>query len=132
MVGSKSLLMLVEDEPLVLGLLEDALTDAGFEVVAATNGTRAIAELDAAATPFAAVVTDIRLGQGPDGWTVARRARVLMPHVAVVYISGDSLHDWQRKGVTGSAYLPKPFLPGSLISVISKLLKKAETNRDGS
>ncbi len=101
---------------MVLALLEDALTDAGFQVVTATNGIHAIAELDASATRLAAVVTDVRLGAGPDGWNVARRARTLVPHMAIVYISGDSLHEHQWKGVRGSVHLPKPFLPTSLVS----------------
>ncbi len=105
-------------------LLAKSLTGAGFQVVEASDGTRANAELDAAAGRFGAVVTDIRLGPGPDGWAVARHARALAPGVPVVYVSGDSLHDWPQQGVPDSARLTKPFKAAALIRVISGLLDK--------
>ena len=39
------LLLLVEDEPLIRMNLEEELADAGFEVVVATDGKKAMAEL---------------------------------------------------------------------------------------
>ena len=68
-------ILLVEDEALIVEILTAEFADTGFDVVAASDGTRAIAELDADATRFKAVVTDIRLGEGPDGWDVGRHAR---------------------------------------------------------
>jgi DNA-binding response OmpR family regulator len=88
------MLLLVEDEPLIQLDLKDALTEAGFEVVEVTDGGKALAELDADAERFQAVVTDIRLGAGPNGWEVGRHARELVPTMAVIYMSGDSADDW--------------------------------------
>ncbi len=79
-----------------------------------SNGNRAIAELDADAARFKAVVTDIRLGKGPDGWDVGRRARELVSDMSVVYVSGDSTHDWSSKGVPESVVILKPFAPTQL------------------
>ena len=86
-------LLLVEDEPLIRLMLEKELADAGFALVVAANGRQAMAELDADAARFRAVVTDIRLGEGPDGWEVARQARELVAGIPVVYVSGDSSHE---------------------------------------
>ena len=47
------------------------------------------------------MLTDIRLGAGPDGWSVANRARELNPDMPLVYMSGDSAHQWTEHGVSG-------------------------------
>lgn len=48
-------------------LLDVALTEAGFGVVAAVSGEQARTKLDVDAARLRAVVTDIDLGPGPDG-----------------------------------------------------------------
>jgi DNA-binding response OmpR family regulator len=121
------LLLLVEDEVFILEVSESALADAGFEVVAATNGTEALAQLSADATRFGAVISDIRLGKGPDGWEVGRRARELVHDMPVVYTSGDSGHKWSSRGVPNSVMLTKPFAPAQLIAAVSTLLNQADS-----
>ena len=120
------LLLLVEDEALIRMFLQDELTEAGFELVAATNGATALAELETEAARFHGVVTDIRLGRGPDGWEIARRARELVPEMPVVYISGDSAHEWSVKGVPNSMMVSKPFVIAQIITAISTLLNEAD------
>jgi DNA-binding response OmpR family regulator len=63
--------LLVEDDELLGVLFELALCEAGYAVVRARTGAAAMAMLTAA-TPVDLVVTDIGLGDGPDGWQVAR------------------------------------------------------------
>ena len=123
-----SALFLVEDDALIRDLLEASLTDAGFEVVEVSWGTKALAEFDADAARFRAVITDIRLGAGPDGWAVARRARELVPTMPVVYMSGDSSHEWSSKGVPNSLMVAKPFAPAQIITAVSTLLNAADTH----
>ena len=68
-MGSRSRLLLVEDDVALRETLGDALDDIGFDVVVAGSGAQALAVLDAGAAEFKEVVTDIDLGAGPDGWT---------------------------------------------------------------
>ncbi len=121
-------LFLVEDDALIRELLEASLTDAGFEVIEVSCGTKALAEFIADAAHFRAVITDIRLGAGPDGWAVARRARELVPNMPVVYMSGDSSHEWSAKGVPHSLMVTKPFAPTQIITAVSTLLNAADTH----
>jgi DNA-binding response OmpR family regulator len=123
--------LLVEDEALIVEILTAEFADTGFEVVVASDGNRAIAELDADAARFKAVVTDIRLGKGPDGWDVGRRARELVSDMSVVYVSGDSTHDWSSKGVPESVVILKPFAPTQLVTAVSTLISAADTRRTG-
>ncbi len=121
------LLLLVEDEALIRVNLQEELDDAGFTLVVAPNGGQAMAELDADATRFRGVLTDIRLGSGPNGWEVARRARELVPGVPMVYMSGDSAHEWDAQGVPNSIMLTKPFVTAQVITALSNLLNEASS-----
>ena len=80
--------LLVEDEPLIAHLIEEALRDQGLEVRPAQSGRDAVAALEAEPRSFAAVVTDINLGDGVTGFDVAQRARALNGEVKVVYVTG--------------------------------------------
>jgi DNA-binding response OmpR family regulator len=124
-----TLLLLAEDEALILVDVRDSLKDAGFEVVAAHNGKQAIAELDADATRFKAVVTDIQLGDGPDGWEIGRHARELVPDMPVIYMSGGSNRDWSSRGVPDSVMIAKPFVPAQLITAVSTLITNTDMRR---
>ena len=118
----------VEDEPLLRELAAIFLEDAGFEVVTADCGTAALEALDDEGQPWCAVVTDVNLGQGPDGWAVGRHARELNRTLPVVYITGGSAHLWQTNGVPNSVMITKPFEPGQILEAIRKLLQKTGTS----
>jgi DNA-binding response OmpR family regulator len=122
-------LLLVEDEAVILEMMGIGFSDAGFDYVIARNGTEALAELDADATRFRAIITDIRLGHGPDGWDVGHRARELVPDVPVVYISGDSGHEWSSKGVPDSVMIMKPYTPVQLVTAVATLVTNTDTRR---
>ncbi len=118
--------LLVEDEPLIIDALEVALTESGYEVIKAETGVEALEAIEARASTLRAIATDIRLGPGPDGWIVAQRARELAPHLPVVYMSGDSSHEWASKGLPGSVILAKPFAPAQLVTAVSALATEAD------
>ncbi len=126
---SENKLLLVEDDPLIQTLLETAFTDEGFEVVSTANGTHAIAELSAAHIGLRVVVTDVNLGAGPNGWDVGRHARELVPDMPILYVSGDSVHEWSSKGVPNSVLVAKPFVIAQVITAIVTLLNEADERR---
>jgi DNA-binding response OmpR family regulator len=122
-----AVLLLVEDEALIRENLEAELAEAGFKVVCVSNGMEALAKLDADGGSFRAIVTDIRLGSGPDGWKVARRARELKHEMPIIYMSGDSAHDWPVMGVPCSIMVSKPFAPAQIVTAVATLLNKVDT-----
>jgi DNA-binding NtrC family response regulator len=130
-MAAAQLLLLVEDETMILNLLQEALMEAGYEVVVARDGARALEELEADADRFRGIITDIRLGSGPDGWEVGHRARELSPHIQVVYMSGDSGHEWASQGVPNSLMVSKPFAVAQVVTAISTLLVQEDTRRGG-
>jgi len=120
------LLLLVEDEAVIMEILEEALTESGFDVDKASNGTKALKKIDAGGSKIRAVITDIKLGAGPDGWAVARHAREISPNMPIVYMSGDSAHEWASQGVPGSIMLAKPFAPAQLVTAVATLVTEAD------
>jgi CheY-like chemotaxis protein len=123
MPASPVLVLAVDDDALVLDLLQSSLEDGGFQVIAALGGDEAISALEMnRARDICAIVTDVNLGRGASGWEVGQRARELRPGLPVVYISGDSAHDWTSRGVPRSMLVQKPFAPAQLITAVATLI----------
>ena len=118
-------LLLVEDEAVLQMDLEDTLRISGFDPVIASNGSQALVALEAVGPDLRALVTSIKLGEGPNGWEVARRARELKPSIPVVYISGSSPDEWAVNGVPNSVLVEKPFAAAQVVIAVSTLLLKA-------
>ena len=117
------LILVVEDDQLVQSVVEDCLSEGGYEAVIASSGENAVELLDAAEGKYRAIVTDINFETGViDGWDVARHAREIDPNFPVVYMSGKDADDWASKGVPNSIMLAKPFAPAQLVTAVSQLL----------
>jgi len=117
-------ILIVEDEPLIGLAVEDALKEAGYDVRLITDAMDALHELESAAEALSALVSDIRLQGGKDGWQVARRARELNPLLPVVYMSGDSAIDHASQGVPHSIMVQKPFAAAQIVTAVSTLINK--------
>ena len=115
-------ILVIEDEEAIQSLVEDALTEGGFEPAIAASGEEAVILLKGHTGNYRALVTDIGLRGRIDGWEVARKAREIDPQFPVVYMSGASAEDWPSKGVPNSIMLSKPFAPAQLVTAVSNLL----------
>jgi DNA-binding response OmpR family regulator len=122
-------ILLVENDYLIRDFIESALTEAGFNVVVANNGMLAVAELDASSDRFGAMITDIKLGAGLDGWAVGLYARRIVPDISIVYVSGGSPDLWFSRGVPNSVLVRKPFTMPQVVKAISALLNEANACR---
>jgi DNA-binding NtrC family response regulator len=119
-VPDKKVVLLVEDEFLIRDLIQASLEDADFAVEAAGHGGEAIKLLDGRDDRVSALLTDVRLGEGPDGWAIARYARKLKPDLPVIYFSGHSAADWPSEGVPNSLYLQKPLTAPQIVKAVQK------------
>lgn len=120
------MILVVEDEAMVAILIEEALTDAGYEVALAYNGPTALQSLDNQIDAMEALITDVRLGGPISGWDVAKHARELAPDVPVIYASGDSSGDWSRHGVEGSIMLAKPYSMDRILALVTQLVSNVQ------
>ena len=116
-------ILVVEDDLTIQSLIEESLSDGGFEITIASSGEQATELMNAANPQFRAVVTDINLGRNRmDGWDVARHARESKPDMPIIYMTGDSADEWASKGVPNSILLTKPFAPAQLVTAVAQLL----------
>lgn len=116
------LLLYVEDELITRDTVEEALREAGFGVVVAGNGPQGLDLLAAGPGIFRGLITDINLGDGADGWEVAKHARELNSGLPVIYVSAVSEEEWTSKGVPNSLMISKPFAPAQVVVAMSSLL----------
>jgi len=117
-------IMVVEDDPAVQSIVEEALTEGGFETAIAASGEEAVTLLQGNKGKYRALVTDIDLRGRINGWEIAKRAREIDPEFPVIYMTGASGHDWPSHGVPNSILLTKPFAPAQLVTAVSSLLNK--------
>ncbi|PBB17450.1 response regulator [Mesorhizobium sp. WSM4313] len=116
--------LLVEDESIILLDVEHSLTEAGFEVISAYKAVDAIAIFDGDPARIAALLTDIRLGDAPSGWEIARHLRSVNHALPVIYMSGDGSDDWASLGVPNSLMITKPFVMAQIITGLATLLNR--------
>jgi CheY-like chemotaxis protein len=119
-------ILVVEDEPLIRLVLTEALTDGGYSVLEAANGAAALELIDGLEN-LRGLVTDVRMGPGPNGWEIAHRAREKFAGLAVVYVTGDSMAEWSANGVPLSTALQKPFASAELVTALANLLVAQQT-----
>jgi DNA-binding response OmpR family regulator len=115
-------ILVIEDDEAIQGIVEDALSEGGFEVAIAASGEEAVTLLIGKQISYRALVTDINLLDRLGGWDVVRRAREIDPAFPIVYMSGQHAEEWAAKGVPNSIMLTKPFAPAQLVTAVSQLL----------
>jgi len=115
-------ILVVEDDAPIQIIVEDALTDGGFEPAVAASGEEAVTLLKGNKDKYRALVTDIQLRGVMDGWEVARKAREIEPEFPIVYMTGGNADEWPSQGVPNSILLTKPFAPAQLMTAVSQLL----------
>jgi len=118
----KPVVLVIEDEDAIQGMLDDALREAGFETGMVRTGEEAVTLLRGGLVRYCALVTDINLLGRFNGWEVARVARQIDANFPIVYISGVRAAQWPQEGVPDSMLLQKPFAPAQLVTALSQLL----------
>ena len=113
--------LVVDDDVSIQNVVEEILSDGGFEPKAASSVEEAIALLNA--HRFRAVIIDISFGRARvKGWSVARRARAFNPALPIIYVTGGNTDEWAIQGVPNSILITKPFPAAQLLTAVSQLL----------
>ena len=122
--GPVLLILVVEDDFLIQDLIQEALTEGGFQTEMVVSGEEALTLLDGDKAKYRALLTDINLKGTLTGWDVAKRARELNPDIPVVYMTGAAADQWPSHGVPNSQLLNKPFAPAQVVTAVSQLLNQ--------
>jgi len=114
--------LVVEDDQEIQIIVEDSLTEGGFEPAIAPSGEEAVTLLKGNKGSYRALVVDVNLRGRMDGWEVAKQAREIDPGFPVIYMTGAGADKWPSLGVPNSILLEKPFAPAQLVTAVSQLL----------
>ncbi len=114
--------LVVEDDQEIQIIVEDSLTEGGFEPAIAPSGEEAVTLLKGNKGSYRALVVDVNLRGRMDGWEVAKHAREIDPEFPVIYMTGAGAGKWPSLGVPNSILLEKPFAPAQLVTAVSQLL----------
>jgi len=107
--GRNPIALIVEDDPDLRVLAAALLEESELQVVECESAEEAMSALVRDGDDIALVFADIRLSGLLDGVDLARRVKVLWPHIAMIVTSGyaESRPQALPEGVT---YMPKPWL----------------------
>jgi CheY-like chemotaxis protein len=121
MAGNK--ILVVEDSPSVLEMVRDGLVDAGYDVVAVTNGFEALRDLEEVRPDL--IVTDIQMPK-VDGleFCQAMKSRLETRQIPFIIMSSLVDADTVRQGrlVGAKFYIAKPFEIEKLLESVRKIL----------
>jgi putative nucleotidyltransferase with HDIG domain len=112
--------LVVDDDPLVLRVLQDVLRAQGCETSTAGNADRALALLDN--NSYDLIVSDIRM-PGPSGLDLLRAVRSRQPETPVVLITGYASVETAVEALRSGAvdYLTKPFRLQDIEKVLARV-----------
>ena len=119
-------MLVVDDSPGTLGVLTDAIEEAGMTVLVAREGDDALAIVEKV-TPDVILMDAVM--PGTDGFETCRRLKQTkaLAHVPVIFMTGlsDSEHIIEGLEAGGVDYVTKPIVPGELIARIRVHLANA-------
>jgi PAS domain S-box-containing protein len=124
--GTCRTVLLVEDEPAVLGVAARVLRTLGLTVLEAQDGVEALEVMEAHPDPIDLLITDVvmpKLG-GPE---LAERIQRSNPGTCVIFMSGYSDNRSVREMMADQSvyFIQKPFTPSMLTGMVRRVLGQA-------
>ncbi|HTC86866.1 MAG TPA: response regulator [Bryobacteraceae bacterium] len=125
MSGAPVKILLVEDEPPLLQLIQKYLERQGFEVQTYLKSFDALRDFEAAPDRYGMVIADLGMPDMP-GDTLLTRMLEIKPDLRILVCSGspffiENLPSSLQQQV---AFLQKPFMPKMLTEAVQNLLKE--------
>jgi signal transduction histidine kinase/CheY-like chemotaxis protein len=116
-------LLVVEDEPALLELMENTLNQRGYRVIPAGTPEEALRAMEQRDWKVALLVSDVIM-PGMSGHQLAQRLRQHDPTLPVLLVSGYTARATQElpAALPGAEFLVKPFSPATLADTIRQML----------
>ncbi|MEE9443940.1 MAG: response regulator [candidate division Zixibacteria bacterium] len=119
--------LVVDDEHIVLSLVEDTLTDEGYEITTTLRPSEAIKLTKNQQFDF--LLTDIRMPE-MNGIELAREIRLINPTVGVIFMTGYANLDTAKQAIKEGAYdyIMKPFELSEIRQAMSRAVGKKKSD----
>ncbi|MDD5282305.1 MAG: response regulator [Candidatus Omnitrophica bacterium] len=116
-------ILLVDDEPHIIMMLENRMKHAGYDVITASDGQEALAKAHKEKPDL--IILDLMLPK-LDGYKVCRMLKFdeKYKHIPIIMLSARAQEADKKMGETVGAdgYITKPFEPQVLLGKVSDLL----------
>jgi DNA-binding NarL/FixJ family response regulator len=126
-------LLLIDDDPNLILLVQDYLEFRGYEVITAENGREALDVLEQESPDL--IICDVMMPE-MDGYTFVKHVREnpLTNWIPVLFLSAKGQSQDKVKGLNTGAdvYMVKPFEPEELVAQVESSLKHTERLRNRS
>ncbi|HEX2767484.1 MAG TPA: sigma-54 dependent transcriptional regulator [Candidatus Limnocylindria bacterium] len=121
--------LVVDDEPDVLSLLDDLLTDAGYRVTKASSGEQALAAIAKQQPDL--VMMDVKLPD-QDGLTLLRQLKRQQPDLEVIVMTAFGGSSTAIKAMEHGAYdyVTKPFDIDDLLATLKRVFEHADMSHE--
>jgi CheY-like chemotaxis protein len=119
---SRSTILVVEDQDIILEFLELLLIDLGYDFLAATNGKVALERIQT--TPPDLVISDFSM-PGLNGWQLVQAIRALPAghHLPIILMSAGRAFPFTPADLDErTAFIAKPFAIADMQTLIEHLL----------
>ncbi|PFG12347.1 response regulator transcription factor [Bacillus sp. es.036] len=115
-------ILIIDDDPHILNLVEVTLRDAGFHTFTSRNGIEALARLEEVTIDLA--IVDVMM-PGLDGYTLTKKVRDTYDLPVILLTAKGELHDKEQGFTAGTDdYIVKPFEPKELIFRVQAVLRR--------
>ncbi|MDB5461035.1 MAG: response regulator [Caulobacteraceae bacterium] len=114
-------MLVVEDDPDLLEVIDATLRSRGFDVWPVANDLSAYQVLEQEGGSISVLIADVDIGPDTSGFDVAERARSLNPGIGVIYFTGRPL-DSTKLTVADGVVCMKPFDLNRLADLVGALV----------
>ena len=119
-------ILLVEDEPTLLRVLEMILTDAGYDVTTCFDGDQALRKFNASPDAWDLVVSDVTMPR-LSGDKLALALREIRPRLPVILMTGNTMLVTPRRlyALGVAAVLEKPCAIEDVLGAVDAVFERA-------
>ncbi len=116
-------ILVVDDEPMALKLVQSILEKRGFEVIVSTSPKQALKLFEAKQDQIDLLISDIVMPE-MDGTKLAGHIVAKNPELPVLFMSGFVTENEvaDASAIAQFAFIRKPFRPATLVQAVQKML----------
>ncbi|MGA2326761.1 MAG: response regulator [Bryobacteraceae bacterium] len=116
-------ILVVDDEPMALKLVQSVLERRGFEVLTSASPLEALEIFQFQQHRIELLISDVVM-PGMDGAALANRIVAMNPDLPVLFMSGlVTAREVEQVGALAQfAFIRKPFRPATLVQAVRKML----------